>query len=247
MDENLYQTHGIRKMSKDSVILGIVLVAIIFLTGLVFVVDAAVPDAPTLDSPKNESELQDLSVYLIVKVNDDDNDWLNITFYNASNNELISWNTVNGSGKAACVWEDLEYGNTYDWYANASDASNTTQSNTFNFSLVAATKSETWSESYIEPEEGLGWTGIENTTQILEMSLKPFLTAMGAWFYAIFIFTTVGLIYVKVQSAFIPSLILLLSGITMSSILPGEVYGASLAMIAMGFSGIIYVVLKRRL
>lgn len=234
-------------MKKDSVILGIVLVAMVFLTGLVFIVDAAVPDAPTLDYPKNESELQDLDVFLIVKVNDGDNDWLNITFYNASNDALISWNKVNGSGKAACVWKDLEYGNTYEWYANASDASDTTQSNTFNFSLVAATPSGKWSEVYIEPEDGLGWTSIENTTQILEMTLKPFLTAMGAWFYTIFIFTTVGLIYVKTQKAFLPSLILLLSGITMATLLPGEVYGAALAMIALGFSGIIYVVFKRRL
>lgn len=235
------------KTSKDSVILGIVLVAIIFLTGLVFVVDAAVPDVPTLNHPKNESELQDLSVYLIVKVNDDDNDWLNITFYNASNGALISWNEVNGSGKAACVWKDLEHGNSYDWYANASDAINTTQSNTFNFSLVAATPSEEWSDLYIEPETGIGWTSIENTTQILEMSIKPYLIAMGAWFYAIFVFATVGLIYIKSQKVFLPSVILLLSGITMQAILPGEIFGACIAMISLGLTGIVYIAFHKRL
>ena len=234
-------------MSKDSVILGIVLVAIIFLTGLVFVVDGAVPDAPALNHPKNESELQDLSVYLIVKVNDDDSDWLNITFYNASNDELISWNEVNGSGKAACVWKDLEYGNSYDWYANASDASDTTQSNTFNFSLVAATPSEKWSDVYIEPETGVGWTSIENTTQILEMSIKPYLVAMGSWFYCIFILALSGLIFVKSQKVFLPSLILLLSGITMATLLPPEMYGVIVAFIALGFSGVVYTIFHKRL
>ena len=483
-------------MSKDSVILGIVLGAMVFLTVLVFVVDGVVPDAPTLDYPKNESELQDFDMFLIVKVNDDDDDWLNITFYNVTaladtwqpdtaisgglgdvgiyssptvfqndstwylisgeygggfygynwtgstwqadttiasglgdvgaqsapavfhkdstwylisgesegvfygynwtgstwqadttissglgdvggysspaafqkdgtwylisgendgnfngynwtgttwqsdtaissglgdvgtysspavfqkdstwylisggvngvffgynwtgatwqsdtaissglgdvgaqsapavfqkdsiwylisgendgvfyghahvlfSKELISWNDVNGSGKAACVWKDLEYGNTYEWYANASDASDTTQSNTFTFSLVAATPSEKWADSYIEPEEGLGWASIENSTQILEMTLQPYLITMGAWFYAIFVFAMVGLIYIKSQKVFLPSVILLLSGITMASILPGEIYGAAMAMIALGFTGVVYVAFHRRL
>jgi len=234
-------------MSKAGVILGIALAATIFLMALVLVVDGAVPDAPTLNYPKNESELQDLDVFLIVKVNDDDDDWLNITFHNASNDALISWNEVNGSGKAACVWKDLEYGNSYDWYANASDALNTTQSNTFNFSLAAPTKSEKWSDVYIEPEEGLGWTGIENTTQILVMTLKPYLGAMDAWFYAIFVFAMVGLIYIKSQKVFLPSVILLLSGITMQAILPGEIFGATVAMIALGFTGVVYVAFHRRL
>lgn len=214
---------------------------------LVGLANATVPDAPTLKYPLNASVLQDLNVHLMVNVNDLDGDWLNITFYNASDNNLIGWNLVNGSGMAACVWSDLSYGNTYEWYANASDSTDTTQSNAFNFSLAAATPSSQWVDTYIEPSSGFGWSSITNTTQVLEMIINPYTLAMGSWFYAIFTFVMVGLIYIKSQTVFLPSVVLLLCGVTMISILPGEIYGAAIAMIALGFTGIVYMVFHDRL
>jgi len=138
-------------------------------------------------------------------------------------------------------------GKTYKWYANASDSSNTTQSDIFNFSIAQPSKSSKWDEVYINPEEGLGWGKIENTTNILQMIVKPFLLSMGSWFYAIFILAMVGLIYIKTQNVFLPSLILLLSGLAMASLMPREIYGVTLAFIALGFTGIIYAAFKRRL
>ena len=210
-------------------------------------VNAIAPDKPAVYYPENNTVIYDTNTYLIVKVNDDDGDNLNVTFHNATSGEIIGWNEVNGSGKAACVWKNLDVGKTYNWYANVSDGSNTTQSDIFNFSVAQPLKSGRWDEVYINPEEGLGWGKIENTTNILQMIVKPFLLSMGSWFYAIFILAMVGLIYIKTQNVFLPSLILLLSGLVMASLMPREIYGVILAFIALGFTGIIYAAFKRRL
>ncbi len=197
--------------------------------------------------PEDNGVICDVNTYLMVKVSADDSDVLNITFYNATSGEMLGWNKIKGSGKATCVWKNLEVGGTYKWYVNASDGVNTTQSDTFTFSVSQPSKSSKWDEVYINPEEGLGWGKIENTTNILEMIVKPFIVSMGSWFYAIFILAMVGLIYIKTQNVFLPSLILLLSGLAMVSLMPREIYGVTLAFIALGFTGIIYAAFKRRL
>ena len=208
---------------------------------------AFAPDAPTLKYPVNGSAHQVLEVALVCDVNDADEDNLNITFFNASNGSMISWNTVvNGSGDAGCMWRGLEYGS-YIWYANASDGANTTQSNNFTFTLTPATKIDSMDEVYIEPASGLGWGTIENTTDILEMIVKPYTIALGAWFYTIIMFSTVGMIYIKTQRVFIPSATMMLSGIVMASLLPGEVYGAAMSMMALGFTGVVYATFHKRL
>ena len=222
-------------------------IASVMMMLLIANVDATAPDKPAVYYPENNTVIYDTNVYLIVKVNDDDDDNLNVTFFNATSGEIIGWNEVNGSGKATCVWKNLEVGKTYKWYANASDGSNTTQSDIFNFSVSQPSKSSRWDEIYINPEEGLGWGKIENTTNILEMIVKPFILSIGSWFYAIFILAMVGLIYIKTQNVFLPSLILLLSGLAMASLMPREIYGVTLAFIALGFTGIIYAAFKRRL
>lgn len=221
------------------------MIVLILLSMLVVSVEASVPDKPILDYPENDSELQDINIFLIVRVSDDDDDLMNVTFYNATNNDLIGYNLVNGSGKAACTWRNMEQGN-YTWYANASDEINTTQSDNFTFSIVAHTKSDEWDSVYIDPDEGLGWDTIENTTQMLDMITRPFTITMGSWFYAIFMFSMVGLIYIKTQRVFIPSVILLFNGIVMVSIIPGELYGVALTMIALGFTGVVYVAFHHR-
>ena len=243
MVANILQAHGVIRMRKKIVAMGIAFVMLLLIGN----VNAVAPDKPVVYYPENNTAIYDTNTYLMVKVNDDDGDILNITFYNATSGDMIGWNEVNGSGKAACVWKNLEVGKTYKWYANASDGSNTTQSDIFNFSVAQPSKSSKWDEVYINPEEGLGWGKIENTTNILEMIVKPFIVGMGSWFYAIFILAMVGLIYIKTQNVFLPSLILLLSGLAMASLMPKEIYGATLAFIALGFTGIIYATFKRRL
>jgi len=229
-------------MREKILAMGIAFVMMLLLVGNV---NAVAPDKPVVYYPENNSIIYDTNTYLIVKVNDDDDDNLNVTFHNATSGEIIGWNEVNGSGKVACVWKNLEVGKTYKWYAN--DGSNTTQSDIFNFSVAQPSKSSRWDEIYINPEEGLGWGKIENTTNILEMIVKPFILSMGSWFYAIFILAMVGLIYIKTQNVFLPSLILLLSGLAMASLMPKEIYGVTLAFIALGFTGITYAAFKRRL
>lgn len=227
----------------------IMVITMVFVVGEVEIVMAAAPDTPVLEYPANASTLQDTSVSLIVSVNDADVGMLNVTFYNSSSGALIGYNdVVNTSGKAACVWSGLKHGNSYWWYANVSDDSDTTQSANFTFTLATATKSSSQDDTYLDPSgDNLGWMDITNTTQIMLVTVRPFTDVMGSWFYAIMIYSFVGLIYVKTQRAFLPSAVLMLCGITMASVLPGEVTFITLSMIGFGFVGIVYHIAKRRL
>lgn len=234
-------------MKNKNILLGMVFGSILLCAFTVAFVGAAVPDTPTLVTPENNSETQDLNVFLIVKVNDDDDEWLNTTFHNATNDEVFGYNKVNGTGKAACVWRDLAYGNEYSWYANSSDGADVTQSDSFNFTVLVATKSDIIEERYINPSEGLGWATVGNTTDILNMTVAPFLSTMGQWFYVVFVFSLSGLIFLKTQSAFLPSIILLLTGLTMATLLPDAIMGACVAMVSLGLSGVVYSLFHKRL
>ena len=227
-----------------------ILIALIILVCMVSVASAAAPGVPTLLYPVNESTIQDSDTKLIVNVLDADTGNLNVTFYNASNGSLIGYCTVNTSGDAGCVWSGLEYGNTYIWNVSVSDGVDSTSSLNFTFTLNAATPSALQDEQYLNPPDGsIGWVDVTNTSQLLEMSVKPFVVGagMGSWFYAIMIYSFVGLIYMKSQRAFLPSAVLLLCGITMSTIMPGEITFISLTMVCLGFISIIYQVAKRKL
>jgi len=215
-------------------------------------VDAAAPDIPVLIHPLNNSQHQETDVILICGINDDDKDTLNVTFYNASNGSMISWNEVSatmytGEGMAACMWRGLEHNKTYIWYANSSDGVTTSQSDNFTFHLSPANKSEIIDGKYLDPATGVGWRYVQNTTDIIEMVILPYYGAMGPWFYVIIMFTGVGMMYVKTQKAFIPSSILVLNGIVMATMLPDEIYGAAMAMMALGFTGVIYAAFHKRL
>lgn len=235
-------------MRSDIMKIRLIILSLVLVLMCVGIVSATAPDVPILKYPSNNSQLQNTDIILICEVNDNDGDPLNITFYNASNGSMIAWNTVyDGNGKAACIWRGLEHNTSYLWYANATDGVTTTQSNNFTFHLIPANKSETLEGVYIEPIIGLGWGNIENTTNILEMIVMPYTNAMGSWFYVVIMFTGVGLMYVKTQRAFIPSSILLLNGIVMATMLPDEVYGAAMAMMALGFTGVVYATFHRRM
>jgi len=80
------------------------------------------PDKPTNPSPENNSEDVNLNPILSVEVTDPDDDTMNISFYNASDDSLIdiATNVTNGS-TASVDWPDLSYNTTYHWYASASD------------------------------------------------------------------------------------------------------------------------------
>ena len=162
-----------------------ILIALIILVSVVGTASAVAPGVPTLLYPINESTIQDSDTKLIVNVLDADTGDLNVTFYNASNGTLIGYCTVNTSGDAGCVWSNLEYGNTYIWNVSVSDGVDSTSSLNFTFTLAAATPSDLQDERYLNPPDGsIGWVDVTNTSQLLEMSVKPFVVGagMGSWF-----------------------------------------------------------------
>jgi predicted GH43/DUF377 family glycosyl hydrolase len=206
------------------------------------------PHEPVIDDliyPKNGSTITELTTCLLVSVSDPDKDVLTVRFYK-SDHTLIGTSTVHGSGEAGCVYKGLTHGNTYNWYCAVTDGTTPVQSDTWHFTSDVAAASAEEEDVYIDPDSGEGWTDIGNTTAIFTMVLKPFIATMGSWFYVIFIMTTVGMAYLKTQRVFLPASMLLVFGILMSALLPEEMYPVAYGMIALGFSGIVYIIFTRK-
>jgi hypothetical protein len=92
------------------------------------------PNKPINPSPSNNSENICLNPVLSVYVVDLDDDNMNISFYNASSDNLIGtiYNAPNAS-TASIMWPDLKSNKTYNWYAIANDSEDETRSDTYNF------------------------------------------------------------------------------------------------------------------
>jgi len=92
------------------------------------------PNKPTNPIPENNSENTSLNPEIGVLVSDPDGGSLTVSFYNASNDELLD--TVSGVANnsiAKITWNDLAYNQSYSWYVNASDSTLETRSDNFNF------------------------------------------------------------------------------------------------------------------
>jgi len=95
---------------------------------------ASVPDKPILVSPVNNSVVETVDVILTVYVGDADNDALTVRFYNESGVLIDTVSTVSGR-EVSTVWRGRLPGTEYAWYANSSDGTNITRSDTFNFTV----------------------------------------------------------------------------------------------------------------
>ena len=92
------------------------------------------PDKPSNPSPPNNSPNQSINLMLKVFVKDPNNDTMTVSFYNAADNSLIGTKEdVSSNTNTSIGWEDLDYGTTYEWYANASDGDLTNTSDTWSF------------------------------------------------------------------------------------------------------------------
>jgi len=92
------------------------------------------PNDPTLNAPENGSIDQILYQLLNITVTDNDDDSMNVTFYNINTTETCvnTSNIANGSD-ATCRFSLINFNYTYFWYANVTDGILTTQSDTWNF------------------------------------------------------------------------------------------------------------------
>lgn len=91
------------------------------------------PDSPTSPSPSDGATGLSTSVTLSVDVSDPENDSMDVTFYDSSDDTSIGTDTgVSSGGTASVSWSGLTENNSYSWYAVADDGQ-TTQSSTWSF------------------------------------------------------------------------------------------------------------------
>jgi len=112
------------------------------------------PERPINPKPENNSENISLNTKLSVYVKDPDDDILIVSFYNASNDELIGTvDDVESKTNATTIWSGLKLNTSYSWYATANDTEFETKSDTFNFKTIKEDNNPP--DIYIEkPEEG---------------------------------------------------------------------------------------------
>ncbi|MFO7618657.1 MAG: S8 family serine peptidase [Thermoplasmata archaeon] len=93
------------------------------------------PNKPALVEPGHNAAGISVNPDLTVTVTDVDGDTMSVTFHNAAGGAQIGATQTNipSGGTASVVWSDLTELTFYSWYARATDADGTTQSNTWNF------------------------------------------------------------------------------------------------------------------
>lgn len=70
---------------------------------------------------------------LSVDVFDDDGDSMNVSFYDASDDSLIGEKTSLPNGTVSIIWNNLNYDQTYNWYAVVEDSTDSITTDTFSF------------------------------------------------------------------------------------------------------------------
>ena len=92
------------------------------------------PDKPIEPQPENNSQNITLNPTLSVFVTDPDDDNMDVSFFNASDESLIGIDSNVKSGDTASIqWNDLTYNTTYQWYAVAKDSEYESKSDIWTF------------------------------------------------------------------------------------------------------------------
>ena len=92
------------------------------------------PEKPVDPDPANNSINVSINPELSVNVSDPDDDAMDVSFFDASDDSLIGTaeDVANGS-TASVTWPDLEHNTTYSWYAVANDSEFENKSDTWSF------------------------------------------------------------------------------------------------------------------
>lgn len=102
---------------------------------------------PTISTPYPSHNSVNISLYPIlhVTVEDLENNTMNVTFFNASNNNAICVNNSISNGTILyCKWNTVSlYNTTYNWYVNATDNYTTTKSSVYNFTTYESVTTTT--------------------------------------------------------------------------------------------------------
>jgi hypothetical protein len=98
------------------------------------------PNKPSNPIPSDGATDVYTNPTLSVIVNDPNSETMTVTFYNASNNNLIGTNNNVASGtRAYIIWNYLSKNTTYSWYAVADDGKDSNQSEIWTFSTGGVT------------------------------------------------------------------------------------------------------------
>ncbi len=112
------------------------------------------PDRPFDPNPKDGSSGVAVTTQLRVNVTDKDNDTMNVTFYDASDDTEIGNLTGVSSGSRVSVgWNGLETGTSYSWYVVVDDGSYTNRSPTWTFTTLSNSPPQEPSDPY--PLDGM--------------------------------------------------------------------------------------------
>ena len=137
------------------------------------------PDKPTTPNPSNGASDQPTTASLSVYVNDEDGDTLTVSFYDASDDSLISTDNVASSGTASVSWSGLENSQTYQWYAVSSDGTcDSPQSDTWSFT----TKEKTTPKPPSPPTPPSGGGGGDGDNFVPPANRAPVADAGGPYF-----------------------------------------------------------------
>ena len=94
-------------------------------------------DAPVISNPYPADDATDVDTRdfeLEVKVTDGDDDEMDVTFYDDSDDSVIGTENDVSSGETVSMpWDDLEYNTTYNWYVKVTDGKTTVTSPTWTF------------------------------------------------------------------------------------------------------------------
>lgn len=95
-------------------------------------------DKPKIDlkSPNNINQDPNNGVTLTANISDPDNDKMNITFYNASNDKAIGKVENVTGGDHSVTWTGLNPDQTYNWHAEVTDGRDNAISNTHSFTTI---------------------------------------------------------------------------------------------------------------
>ena len=96
------------------------------------------PDMASLISPMNSLLDAELSQVLKVQVFDPDENNMDVSFYDASDNSQIGsiQTDIPDGGTASVTWDNLDYSHTYSWYVIVNDSMTETKSNTWYFTTM---------------------------------------------------------------------------------------------------------------
>ncbi|MFH1100652.1 MAG: hypothetical protein V1726_01260 [Methanobacteriota archaeon] len=137
------------------------------------------PTPPDQPSPANNSLVFTLHPTLRIRVTDQDNDTMNVSFYNAKTNALIKKITnVHNGATTETTWTNRSHNTTYTWYVIANDSQTQTRSPTYTFTTYPQPPG-TYTLTYLKPRHGIqaritntGNTTITNLTWNLTITSK---------------------------------------------------------------------------